>query len=219
MIDICMTAWPTRLDRVLHFSMTLDALRQNLSGADFRLYCSVETEPPPSGKLLASEFESVAHDFAVELSWRDAPANLGANMNAALRMGESDLILMVQDDWELSEPLDLRDSITFLANHDSFVAIRYQHGREMRIVAHLDGFQVVQMRQMWPFLDSPRIQRRTMMDKYGEYVEGIGHLAAEHRYGRNLAMKGAKIAAYPFSVFQHLGLKRARCPNSVPTAS
>ncbi len=206
MIDVCMTAWPTRMDRVFHFAMTLDALQRNLSGADFRLFCSVETE----GSLLTKELEKVAYDFAVELFWRDAPANLGAAMNSALRMGDSEFLLMVQDDWELTEPLDVTESVAFLDHHPDFTAIRYQFVDSMRLIDHLDGFQVVDMSQTWPFLDSPRLQQRSMVVEYGEQVEGLKHCAAEHRYGRYIARLGAKIAAYPRSVFRHLGTESAK---------
>lgn len=203
-VDVCMTIYPTCPERVRYMTDTLDALDRKLTGAELRFFCS--SESPDDGEFFDGPLEWLCESRGITLSFRDGPPDVAGNMNAALSMGSADLILMIQDDWLLTKPLDLGPSIRFLAEHPEFSAIRYQYPPSLRTNNEIDGFRIVDMRQTWPFLDSPSLRRRSMLADYGEYVVGLRHRAAEHRYGRLLADCGVKIAAYPRSVFYHAGM-------------
>ncbi len=216
MIDVCMTAWPRSRERLVYFGQTLDAFHANVqSPGPLAFHCSAETqEVSPYNRR---ELESLCERFAVSLRWSLPKPDLGAAMNRALAMGQADFQLMLQDDFALTEPLDLATSVQFLNDHPDFCAIRYEYVGSLRFLeTTLGGLRIVDMqRNTWPFLDSPSLRRRSMVEEYGPYAEGLKHAAAEHRFGRTLNQGGAHIAASPTSLFTHIGEVPA-APGLVP---
>jgi len=105
-VDICMTAWPNHPRRLEYFEKCLESL-QHLSSGNLHLHCSSETESDERYDVdaLNKQFFSLCDRFGVKWRWRVAPvADLGGNMNDALRLGQSPHILFVQDDFQLKNP-------------------------------------------------------------------------------------------------------------------
>ncbi len=183
-IDICMTSWPNHPERIKYTRTVLEALRDNLiaSSHALRLYMSAETQRDPKHTWHGRELVDLCEAFNVTMEWRDEPANLGANMNAAMRMGSGDFILLQQDDWLLKEPLDLSPGADLLEKHRQLDIVRYSWPDNDRMRptynGELDGWRTIDPKGRWPYGDDPHLRRRDFMEKWRWYKEGGGHGSA-----------------------------------------
>ena len=216
-IDVVMTAWPNHPKRIGYFDQMVASLCRNLHGGIRRIdyLCSAETDRDPDSDWCGDQLAAICQSAGIGLEWRNSTADLGANMNAALRMGSAPYQLLVQDDFKLVESLDLTDGIVFLESHADFAAVRYHYGlNTTRFTEEIDGFRVVDMTGPWPFSDSCQLRRRTFSSQYGEYLESseshpVVHGGSESRMCGVLRDSGAKVAASRKPVFKHIGITRA----------
>lgn len=209
-IDIVLVTWPNHPKRLAYFCRMLTALRTHLSASRHPLYwhCSSESERDPASSWHGEELREICRQEDIALHWHEGPASLGAGMNAALRACSSDLIFLVQDDYELLRPLDLSPGADVLMGNERIDLIRYSYPpKEYGIrfySCEWPGFQAVYTTASWPYGDDPHLRHRRMMDRHGWYTEGIGH-ASEGDMVTRLARNRAGILASERCYFGHFG--------------
>lgn len=211
-IDVVMLAWPNHPKRIEYFAKMIAALRSNLQASRHRLryFCSAENERDPHSGWFGEDLKLICRVEDVALRWRAGGADLGANMNAALRMGSAPWQLLVQDDFQLMNPLDISEGVRFLTEHPDFAAVRYHWGLySTQFTGELGGFKVVNIDGPWPFSDAGQLRRRSFSTTYGEYLEGVVHGGSESAMCGVLKAARVKIAASPKPAFKHIGITRA----------
>lgn len=207
-IDLILVTWPNHPKRVAYFRRTVAALKRNLSATRHavRWLCSAESLPDPSHPWQGDDLEAVCRAESIVLSWRHEPPSLGGAMNTALRLAAADLIFLVQDDWELLEPVDLSDGADLLTEHRDVDLVRYSFPAHMTsLVGELHGWPLVDLRAPWPYGDDPALRRRDFTQKFGWYLEGGRHGGSESDMVRRLVKGGARIVATPRPLFGHFG--------------
>lgn len=210
-IDIAMTSWPNHPKRVEYFAETIEACRKLLtaSGHQLRYYCSAESERDPKATWCGGALINLCADNNVDLSWRRPPANLGANMNAAMRMGHGPFIFLQQDDWRLDMPLDLTPGATLLGDHPELDIVRYSWPQQERMAPTLrstvDGWRKIDVRGRWPYGDDPHLRRRDFMDRWGWYYDQGPHGSASGTLMRKLVDGSAVIVVAENCYYRHFG--------------
>ncbi len=228
-IDVAIAAWPNHPKRLEYFQLVVESLREHLTASrhELRLFCSAETERDPARRWCGLELEHLCTEHGISLSWRDAPANLGANMNAALAMCTGDYILLQQEDWRLKHPLDLSDGADFLAarGHLSVVdeplgaspflrpdILRYSWPEDPKMhPAMIEqprwpcGYRQIDVGGKWPYGDDPHLRRPGFMHDFGWYHEGGRHGSASASMMKFLVRRRAVIAAAGRCYYKHCG--------------
>ena len=121
-IDIALVAWPNHPKRWQCFQETLASLLRHLTATEHQLryVCSSESVTDPNHQWYGAELAALCKAEGVKLRFRESgPPGLGENMNAALKLCRGDYILLVQDDRPLLKPLDLNESVAFMASTPS----------------------------------------------------------------------------------------------------
>jgi len=206
-----MVTWPNHPKRLEYLRQVLESLQKYLTASQhsLRYYCSSETEPDPKYTWHGDEVAAVCKEYGVALSWRDPPADLGGNMNAALRLCSSELILLVQDDYKLIKPLDLSIGARFLETTPDVDIVRYQwpglgaDGPRCILQDHPDGWRRAVGGRIYG--DDPHLRRRSLTDKAGWYVENRRHALAEGSYWFTLHKLGIGIAVADQCYFHNIG--------------
>lgn len=214
-IDVTLTAWPNHPRRIEYFGRVIEALKDKLSASshELRYFCSAETQPDPDHRWCGDELAELCCRYSVFLSWREGLANLGNNMNAALRLCTADLIFLVQDDHLLCESLDLSPGATLLQTMLTLDMIRYHWDAGPRhdgsgeprtvLCDHPDGWRRVVDGRIYS--DYPHLRRRSFMDKFGWYLEDAKYALSEGTYMLKLKELGATIAVADHPYFAHIG--------------
>ena len=211
-VDVCLVTWPNHPKRWEYFQETVRVLKSRLRATyhGLRYYCSAESERDPRHEWFGDRLVSFCFEQEIELRWRHGQANLGANMNAALRLGESDTIFLVQDDWLLLRDLDLSDGVDFMEAGKADLLRYYfpdvDHMRPTFYEHEDDGWLRIHHDSTWLYGDDPHLRRRDFMGTFGWYFEGGGHASASATMMRHLRVLQADIAvAHPISCFRHFG--------------
>lgn len=223
-IDVAITTWPNHPQRLAYFSRTMHAFANLVTASEheLRFYCSAETERDPKTSWHGDDLEELCGDLRIELQWREAPANLGANMNAAMRMGSGDLIFLQQDDWCPIEPFDLSFGAQCLLERGfaptSVDIVRYSWPLDPSMAPtfgqcgfrHLsDIWKRFSMSGNWPYGDDPHLRRRDFMDRWKWYLEGGLHGTASADLMQTLRDGNALILAAEKVYYQHIGYASA----------
>lgn len=208
LIQVAMTAWPNHPRRLEYFDRVTTALREKLTavGHDLQYVCSSETERDPKHPWFGDELAALCKERDISLSWRDGPASLGSNMNAALRLCMAPVVFLVQDDWLLLEPLDIAEGAEYIvANHDVDL-IRYSWPGHMTAFAgQRDGWQIVDGTQHWSYGDDPQLRRPDFIQRFGQYYEGGDHGVSENDMLARLRRDKATILAAQKNYFATIG--------------
>ena len=208
-ISIALVTWPNHPRRIEYFRRGIVDLKRRLCVTDpyaLEYVCSAETERDPAQSWHGAEVESLCHAHGVRLQWRHGPANLGANMNAALQMCTGELLLLVQDDWHLEARLDLRDGASFLLSNPRVALLRYSWpAGKCTLRDHPDGWRRIDINGLWPYGDDPHLRRPDFMERYGWYLEGGHHGTASATLMRDLCTARAEIAVAEQVYFRHIG--------------
>lgn len=210
-IDVALVAWPNHPRRMAYFRRTLAALKKNLSASRhaLRWVCSSESQHDPARTWHGEELEAMCREHGIGLHWRIGKAALGANMNAALRLCAAPLIFLVQDDYELLEPLDLSPGADFLLRHGEVDLVRYSYFLDphsgTRFEGSLDGWRRVDIDGPWPYGDDPHLRRPDFVDKWGWYLEKGRHGVSEYQMLLRLVHGRATIVAADRCYFGHFG--------------
>ena len=193
-IDVVVYTWPNHPRRLEYFRQTIDALRTNLTatGHDLRFHVSAEIDAPSDGCGRRVELEDECHKRSLPLIWRFGPADIGAHLNAIWRTSDADMLLLIQDDWVLTRPLDLgpvadlllRDFIKPLGGV-RFVANTQYSGKQWCI----SGFTLVINNANWSYGDNPALWHRRFYDTLGPFSEG------EKLFGMHECKMSEKLAA------------------------
>src|SRR3990167_7976993 len=207
-IQVAMTSWPNHPRRLEYFDRATAALREKLTAAGHELLyvCSSETQRDPKQPWLGDELAALCRERNIALSWRDAPASLGGNMNAALRLCTARAVFLVQDDWLLLKPLDIGPAAEYLAAHADVDLIRFSWpGHMTRFLAPRDGWQVVDGAYLYSYGDDPQLRRPDFVGRYGEYVETGPHGISEGDMLFRLRKADATILAAEKNYFTTIG--------------
>lgn len=213
-IDVAMVSWPNCRQRVAYMGETLASLEQlSASGYDLRFYCSIETEKDPKADWCGDKLEELLKSYGVIYQWREGSANLGANMNSAMRMGVGAFVYLQQDDWCLQYPLDLSPGANLLDAHRGLDIVRYSWPAAENMVptfnGNLDGWRRISIRGKWPYGDDPHLRRRDFMDKWGWYYDQGKHGTASATLMETLVRGKASIVAADKIDYQHIGYASA----------
>lgn len=214
-IDIAMTSWPNHPARLGYLREILNAMETYLTTSthDVRVYLSAESERDPKHEWCGDELEALCQTHGIAMQWRDAPANLGANMNAAMAMGSGELVYLQQDDWRLNAPLDLSPGADLLYRHRDLDLVRYcwPDNDRMRPTFRddIEGWRLIDLRGKWPYGDDPHLRRRDFMDKWGWYYDRGKHGTASGALMHKLVRRGAKIVVADRCYYQHCGYASA----------
>lgn len=181
-IDVAITAWPNHPKRLEYFRTVVKALRDKLTASrhELRYHCSAESEVDPAHSWHGPELCHICDEEEISLSWREGPASLGGNMNAALRLCTAPTIFLVQDDWLLLRPLDLSDGADYLTANSDVDLIRYSWpGNLTHFIGCRGGWPIVDFADGWTYGDDPHLRRQDFMQKHGWYIEGGPHGRSE----------------------------------------
>lgn len=211
-IDVAMVTWPNHPKRLEYFTRILDALRTHVTASrhTLRFHCSAESQRDPTRPWCGDQLEDLCAEYEVSLVWRDGgePANLGANMNAAIALCTAPCILLQQDDWRLKKPLDLSDGADFLLSHRRVDLLRYSWPEDPSMLPTFiqqRGWRQIDVRGKWPYGDDPHLRRQDFQWRHGWYFEGGRHGSASGTLMKWLVKRGAVIAAADQTYFKHCG--------------
>jgi len=212
-IDIAMVTWPNHPVRWAAFQATVAALKQHLAPTlTFHWSCSSESQRDPKYPWYGEQLKAFCDREHINLAFREGPAGLGENHNAAMRMGRAEYVLLVQDDWQLMEPLDLLPGLRLLAANPEIDLVRYNWPRGLnnttgqyrtRLAIQPNGWRRFMPDSGWSYGDSPHLRRRSFMDKWGWYREGLPRLAAEGEMVHRLRRGGAHVVVADKIYFGH----------------
>ena len=207
-VDVVITAWPNHPRRIDYFRQTWAALQEKLTAShhSLRFHVSAESERDPDHPWHGDELQSMADTEGFDLRWREGPASLGANMNAALRLATAPTIFLVQDDWLLLEPLDLSPGIDFLVATPTVELLRYSWPGDLpTFIPNIDGWRRIALDGMWPYGDNPHLRRSNFGNRFGWYLEGGRHGRSEGEMLYRLVRLGTGIAVADRNYFDHIG--------------
>lgn len=207
-IDVALVTWPNHPKRWEYFSRCIPALLDGLTatGYDLRYVCSSESEVDPKHEWFGEQLKEFCEKNGIELAFREAPASLGANMNAALRMCKADTIFLVQDDWLLNGPCDIGPGADYLRDRPDVDYIRYSWPGDLcTFVPQADGWTQITHQGHWPYGDDPQLRRPGFTDKFGWYLEGGRHGRSESNMVYAVKAKHAYIIAADKNYFSHFG--------------
>jgi hypothetical protein len=221
--DVVLVTFPNHPVRWQCFLHTWERLQARLRASRhmLRYVCSSESERDPERPWCGDELTRFCAERAIPLSWRTEPASLGGGMNAAIRAARSDVLFVVQDDFELLHDLDLSPGIEALLAHREIDLIRYSWPPAnfgWRFCGDVAGWRRFDLAANWPYGDEPHLQRRDFTDRHGWYAEGVGH-ASEGRMLHKLIADKAVICAADQPYFGHTGSVSAVPANRDPRGS
>ena len=196
---------------------TITAARAHLRYPDLRWYVADDGSRP--GHVAAV---GEALDGAHVIGWHSERLGYGATANRAVAAAEqvSDLLLFLEDDWELREPLDLWQYAALLMESAEIGMVRlgnlnldirgrtWAHGGnvywKLDREPHIEGTPV--------FTGHPSLRHRRYHQAYGDYPEGLipGDTELAYAYQFRLGAPDAPAivwpADYPASgYFGHIG--------------
>lgn len=211
MIDVAICTWPNHPLRLEYFIRTMNSVFRHLRAKYDRLrfFCSAETAQDPDFEWQGKKLADYCYFHQIELHWRDAPPNLGANMNAAIRLCKAPVIFVQQDDWCLDYPLDLSPGAEFLLANRDVDLLRYcwPDNDRMRptFIDQPDGYRRIDMQGQWPYGDEPHMQRQDFVKKWGKFLEGGKHASASYALTQKLRAGNANIRVADKNYYHHFG--------------
>ena len=211
-IDIAICTWPNHPQRFEYFKRMFESLKTHLTASchTLRAFCSAETARDAMFPWMGDSLRQYCTNAnKITLQWHDDAPNLGANMNAAIRMCDAPIIFVQQDDWCLDYPLDLSPGAEFLMKHPEVDLLRYcwPDNDRMRptFIDQPDGYRRINMRGRWPYGDEPHMQRQDFVQKWGEFLEGGGHASASYALTKKLRAGNANIRVADKNYYHHFG--------------
>jgi hypothetical protein len=210
-MDVILVTWPNHPRRIEYFHRTVTGLRQKLTASRhlLRWLCSAESEQDPESTWHGDRLEALCREWDIDLSWRAPPASLGGNMNAGCKLARAEVFLLVQDDFELLEPLDLSPGAEFMARHPVVDLLRYSYYQHpqygTQFAGEIEGWRLVNIDGFWPYGDDPQMRRPLFQHRWGPYIEDCRHGASEGDMLHRLVAGRATIAAADRSYFGHFG--------------
>jgi GT2 family glycosyltransferase len=196
---------------------TIRAAREHLRYPDLRWYVADDGSRPEHVDVVLAELAD-----APLVGWHSERLGYGATANRAIAAAEQIgvLYLFLEDDWALSQPLDLWPYAALLMERDEIGMVRLgvlnldirgrTWGHSGRLywtldkAPHLEGTPV--------FTGHPSLRHRRYREAYGEYPTGLGPgdtelaYAYQYRVGPPDAPGIVWPADYPsWGLFSHIG--------------
>ena len=208
-IGVAIVAWPNHIERFAYGRRTAMSLVSNLTASrhDLHIACSSESQREFDLGWFGEEWKKVCSACGIELLWRPGFPDLGANQNAAIRLLDTDYILLVQDDRPLVYPLDLSPWAKLMEADKRIDIIRFEWPEDGRPTFEDDpsGLRRFKLGK-WHYGDGPHLRRRDFMDKHGWYAEGESyHARPEHKMSARLTRDNAVILAADKVYFGNIG--------------
>jgi len=209
-IDVSIVTWPNHPKRLEYVQECIAALKRYLTASQHTIvwHCSSESQHATDAPWCGDQLQAICEEYDIELQWRHGAAGLGENMNAALRMGNAPMILLVQDDMLLGMPCDLSPGVEFLEAHPEVDLLRYgwPGGGMVSWRKSPDIWRRFDTRRGWFYGDEPHLRRRSFMAKWGWYLERAKWQGeSEGDFIRRLREGKAQVAAADQRYFQHKG--------------
>ena len=198
-VEIAVTFWNRFPERLECLKRTYEAIESNM---DFGKY---EHEWLISSELdRCVDKEKVLDFFSskpnVRSVWKVTPASLSSNLNTVLSLCVEPLILYLQDDWVLTEPLSIEADADFLLNSD-FDLIRYKYvkrdPKQLTLVnSDLKLYEISHDAKNL-YSDHPHLKKFSFHQKYGYFPEstdrGYDSGYCELYFNRSIRDSDAKI--------------------------
>ena len=207
LIDVNLATWPNHPQRLEYFQHLWSTLKNRLAASrhELRFHASAEGESDPRHPWMGKELTEFCRAEGIDLHWRVARADLGANMNAALRLGGAPHVFLVQDDFELLRPCDLSLGVELLDAEPTVDLIRYGWPPMTSFAGDMRGWPLVDIRGDWPYGDEPQLRRRTFALKWGWFTEGGRHASSESNLLWQLVRGNARIVVADLMYFGNCG--------------
>jgi hypothetical protein len=153
------------------------------------------------------------------LGWHTGIYSAGQNWNLAWvkALDAADLVLWVEDDWELRQPLDITPYVRLLLERQDVGMVRLGYmavGLDLFSVGH-DGHHYLQMQRSTQcgFAGHPHLKHRRFFEAYGVYTVGLNPGDTELDYDSKFRSKVGPEIWWPIEVggwgaFAHIGIKK-----------
>ncbi len=214
--SVAIVTWARTEARLEYLRRTLEGLHENLRLADKRVPIVVSAERDGAAR---TGVEPLCLRYGARLVWNPRRAGPGRNLDYALSQIDAPFVLALQDDWVLTERLDLADGVRFLARHaaegSSMAMVRYTWGMDDTIARPLEGrFLRLAPESTHLYSDHPHLRSTVLSEIVGPYdaVEP-DDLSWEWRYNNRVKALAAagqlQVAAHWSNSFQHIGEESA----------
>jgi|GEM_PF-2310301 hypothetical protein len=209
-IDIVLVTWPNHPRRWEYFVKCAERSLAGLTACrhSIRWLCSSESERDPDRQWFGDELQAWCDAHGIPITFREGPASLGANMNAAMDLVASDYAILHQDDFLLETPCDVSDGVDFLESHPTADIVRYSWPGMDRVtvMGEVDGWRQLDPRGSWPYGDDPHLRRRSFPERFGRYIEGPPHGTAESNIVVEFGKRDAQVFIADQVYFGHMGV-------------
>lgn len=208
-IDIVIVTWPNHPKRWEYFLWCVGKAFREITARrhTLRWLCSSESERDPLHNWYGEHLAEWCASRGVPLTFRHGPASLGAAMNAAFRLADADYVMLLQDDFLLTEPLDLSDGVDWMNSHPEADTFRYSWPGMDRVtvIDQVDGYRRLDPNGSWPYGDDPHLRRRSFHQRFGWHVEGPPHGAGESCMLVEFGRRNAQVFLADRIYFGHAG--------------
>lgn len=176
MTDPAICVLLTTYKRTEYAVRTIEAVKKNLQWPQVWWYISDDGSPPEHTHLLQQAIGS-SYNIRVFNSNRQG-VGYGMNMCLSDIFASTDLVLVLEDDWELVSPLDLRPYVNLLMNQATYGMVRFGY-----LSAGLTGttvseegrlfWKLTSSNDQYRFTGHPGLRHKRFHEIYGYYDEGL----------------------------------------------
>ncbi len=209
-IDIIYTTWIRSLERLAYFVVSIQSLKGQLIfyGMPHKFIVSVETE----GMILHKPFKNYCNRENIEINYKFTAPSLSSGINFANSLGENPLILFMQDDFRMIQPLDINRCANLLLDNDDYYVIRFRN-RDFSGAKEITPSIVELSPEMRGFYwsDNPHLKKRTYHEATGAFIDSIKDGVDQGRCENDMNAKAKKIGhthkilSFKEEIFAHLG--------------
>lgn len=217
-------------NRLTEIERTIAALRENLSYSG-ELRWMIADDSSPGNYRQALTTSKILKPLSPRVISTLHNSGWGANVNNGLAQTETEFVFFVEDDYELTRPLDLDVGVSLLVTQPHIGMLRYRatagehmvfQQMESDVSAYLPGYQDAQglpgklcyflldsgSPSLYIYSHGAHLKRRSFHEFYGRYPEGLRLGATEetfcHQVKDRMKANGAPaIAILPEWVHMH----------------
>ena len=155
---------------------TIQALKQNLQWPQLRWVISDDGSPVEHVLALQAE---IGPNYNLDI-FNSERKGVGYGMNACLQtiFDTTDLVMIMEDDWVLNNPLDLQPYVNLLMNHQEYGMIRmgYISPGFTAVLISEEGklfWRLEQNGVQYRYSGHPSLRHKRFHEQYGYYDEGL----------------------------------------------
>lgn len=192
---------------------TIRGLKQNMLWGNIMWWVSDDGSPSGHVKQL---IEEIGHSYRIE-TYNSNRKGVGHGMNYSLdKIFEiTPLVLVMEDDWYLHQPMDMTPYVRTLMNHEEYGMIRFGYlstnilmktqAAENKLYYTLEPNE-----ETYRFTGHPSLRHKRFHEKYGWYREGLAPGETELSMCHNVNSIVGPIIAHPgdyncYGAFHHIG--------------